>query len=95
VDSLSLFEDEIVAAVLPCIGGTEQSNYLFVHNHIIALRRSNPDTSTIEYPDNVDVADLGGCVLNGINDGCPVDPVMDARVEVASNQFLDMVCRLR
>ncbi|CAM0148248.1 unnamed protein product [Urochloa decumbens] len=38
----SLSEDEIAAAVLPRIGGTEQANYLVVRNHIVALWRSNP-----------------------------------------------------
>ncbi|KAL5213050.1 hypothetical protein ABZP36_023897 [Zizania latifolia] len=38
----SLSEDEVVAAVLPRIGGADQANYLVVRNHVLALWRSNP-----------------------------------------------------
>ncbi|XP_076954050.1 lysine-specific histone demethylase 1 homolog 1-like [Bidens hawaiensis] len=41
VDSLT--EDEIEANVVRTIGGTEQSNYIVVRNHILALWRSNVD----------------------------------------------------
>uniref|UniRef100_A0A0E0CRP4 SWIRM domain-containing protein n=1 Tax=Oryza meridionalis TaxID=40149 RepID=A0A0E0CRP4_9ORYZ len=38
----SLSEDEVAAAVLPRIGGVDQTNYLVVRNHVLALWRSNP-----------------------------------------------------
>ncbi|KAL7584231.1 hypothetical protein Lser_V15G46014 [Lactuca serriola] len=39
----SLTEEEIEANVVKTIGGTEQSNYIVVRNHILALWRSNVD----------------------------------------------------
>ncbi|KAL8264778.1 hypothetical protein R6Q59_022908 [Mikania micrantha] len=39
----SLTEEEIEANVVKTIGGTEQSNYIIVRNHILALWRSNVD----------------------------------------------------